>query len=113
MSKFGRPDFMRVNGKTYSVDYCPTEDMEDALGICTNGEQKIEIDDAQLPAEELDTFIHESLHAIVRSMRIEFPTYRAEEAVVDRFGCGLAALFLDNPDLLKYFQRLVKAANHD
>lgn len=111
MSKYNRPDFMRVIGKTYSVDYCPTEDMEGALGICTFSEQKIEIDNTQLPSEELDTFIHETLHAVVRGMRIDFPSYEAEEAVVDRMGAGLAAVFLDNPDVVKYIQRLVKVAN--
>lgn len=112
MSKYNRPDFLRVIGKTYSVDYVPNEDIEGALGMCTYAEQKIEIDDAQLPAEELDTFLHETMHAIVRGMRIDFPTYEAEEAVVDRMGAGLAAVLLDNPDVVKYIQRLVKAAEN-
>jgi len=103
---------LRVLGKTYTVSYLPPEDMEDAFGICTPSLQTIDIDKEQTVPEELDTFIHECLHAIVRGMRIEFPNYRAEEAVVDRFGAGLAALFLDNPELLKYFQRLVKEANN-
>lgn len=103
---------MRVIGKTYTIDYCPTEDMEDALGICTMAEQHIAIDENQTPAEELDTFIHETLHALVRGMRIGFPTVEAEEAVVDRFGAGLAAIFTDNPEVLRYFQRLVRDANN-
>lgn len=111
MSKRLRPDYMRVIGKTYTLDYCPTEDMEDALGICTMAHQKIEIDETQTAAEELDTFIHETLHALVRGMRVDFRSVEAEEAVVDRLGAGLAAIFTDNPHVVRYIARLVKEAN--
>lgn len=111
MSKYSRPDYVRIVGKSFEVHYVEPEAIEGCLGMCTPAEQLIEIDKTQGTAEELDTFIHESLHAIVRGMRIDFASQEAEEAVVDRMAAGLAALFLDNPHVVPYINRLVKVSN--
>jgi hypothetical protein len=97
-----RPKSIRVMGKLYKLRFIPTSPIEhNNLGQCDHKKMLITIEDDQIPVEELDTVIHEILHAIWYQMSIgEGPM--EEEPLVRRTANGLLQIILDNPELLKY-----------
>jgi hypothetical protein len=89
-------------GKNYHIKYVKTSPIaHENLGQCDHKKMMICIEEEQVPVEELDTVIHEILHAIWYQMSIgEGPM--EEEPIVRRTANGLLQVILDNPDLLKY-----------
>lgn len=103
-----RPHSLRIMGREYSVDYDDILDQEmNFLGCCTNSEAEILIKDGQIPVEEADTLIHETLHALFYLLDFEL-SMKKEEAIVRPLATGILQVFLDNPGFLKY---LLKVAN--
>lgn len=103
-----RPYSLRIMGREYTVNYEDVLDEEDdLLGLCENSETEITIKDGQVPVEEADTIIHESLHALFYLLDMGL-SLKKEEAIVRPLATGILQVFLDNPEFLKY---LLKVAN--
>lgn len=97
-----RPKVIRVMGKDYALKFVGTSPIaHENLGQCDHKKMLICIEEDQVPVEELDTVIHEILHAIWYQMSIgEGPM--EEEPIVRRTANGLLQVILDNPSMLKY-----------
>lgn len=97
-----RPRVIKVMGKNYQIKFVNTSPIaHENLGQCDHKKMLICIEEEQVPVEELDTVIHEILHAIWYQMSIgEGPM--EEEPIVRRTANGLLQVILDNPELLKY-----------
>ena len=76
-----------------------------AAGLCDNQKMIITIMDEQHPVEELDTVIHELLHAIWHHMSMgeHLPE---EEVLVRKTAGGLTQVLLDNPIFIKYISQI-------
>ena len=101
-----RPKAVRVNGKTYQVIFTPKNPLVEFEnhGMCDNAKHTIHIEGDQIPVEEVDTVIHELLHAVWYQMSLTDFDVQLEERVVRALGTGLTGLFADNPKLLDYFK---------
>jgi hypothetical protein len=101
VKKEARPQSVRVLGKTHSINYKPTDEMQNAYGLHWPGRQRIDIQ-VDLPAsEEADTVLHEILHAILFQMAVLLPP-DVEEQFVRSAATGLYAVLQDNPQLAKW-----------
>ena len=97
-----RPKELRVMGRDYIIVFeKETTFKSSAAGLCDNQKMIITIMEDQHPVEELDTVIHELLHAIWHHMSMgeHLPE---EEVLVRKTAGGLTQVFLDNPHLIKY-----------
>lgn len=97
-----RPKALRVMGRNYSVVFEKEATFKSTTaGLCDNQKMLITILEDQHPAEELDTVIHELLHAIWHQMSMgeHLPE---EEVLVRKTAGGLTQVFLDNTHLIKY-----------
>ena len=82
-----RPKNLRVMGRNYSIVF--------------EKEATFKSSTEQHPAEELDTVIHELLHALWHHMSMgEHPP--EEEVLVRKTAGGLTQVFLDNKHFIKY-----------
>lgn len=108
-----RPQSIRIFGKPFGLIYAPNTLMSDAVGLCRSIDNKIVIQDDLTPAEELDTVVHELLHAVAHVMCIPFGSVEQEEAAVRALGTGLCGVILDNPAVLKYFAELSKKVDSE
>ena len=97
-----RPKNLRVMGRNYSIVFEKEATFRSSTaGLCDNQKMVITIMDEQHPAEELDTVIHELLHAIWHHMSMgEHPP--EEEVLVRKTAGGLTQVFLDNRQLITY-----------
>jgi len=91
-----RPKTLRVMGRDYKVIFEKEATIKSpSAGQCCNQKMIITILDEQHPAEELDTLIHELLHAIWHHMSMgEHPP--EEEVLVRKSAGGLTQVILDN-----------------
>jgi hypothetical protein len=108
-----RPKVIKVMGKDYSIKFVSTSPIaHENLGQCDHKKMLICIEEDQVPVEELDTVIHEILHAIWYQMSIgEGPM--EEEPIVRRTANGLLQVILDNPVLLKYASAIKNLPSKD
>lgn len=108
-----RPKVIKVMGKDYAIKYVGTSPIaHENLGQCDHKKMLICIEEEQVPVEELDTVIHEILHAIWYQMSIgEGPM--EEEPIVRRTANGLLQVILDNPSLLKYASAIKNLPQED
>lgn len=97
-----RPRALRVMGRDYTVVFEREATFKSSeAGLCDHRKMVITILDEQHPVEELDTVIHELLHAIWHQMSMgEHPP--EEEVLVRKTAGGLTQVFLDNPHFIKY-----------
>ncbi len=101
-----RPRIIKVLGRAYVISYEQALNLGvTSVGMCDNYHLVIHVLDGQHPVEEYDTLIHELLHAIWFIMSIGHGGLD-EESVVRRLAAGLTGVFLDNPELLAYFQSI-------
>lgn len=100
--KAARPKILRVMGRDYKVTFEKESTFKSsAAGLCDNQKMTITIMDEQHPAEELDTVIHELLHAIWHHMSMgEHPP--EEEVLVRKSAGGLTQVILDNQQFSTY-----------
>jgi hypothetical protein len=106
-----RPQFLRIFGRTFLIRWeKPGELGQIALGLCSNGEFVITIAEGQHPVEEMDTLLHETMHAVWFVMSAALGG-ADEEQIVRRISTGLTGVFQDNPQLLKYFTSVQKFCN--
>ncbi len=99
---------IKIFGKPFEVKFLEDAFESHTLGLCRTLDNSITILADMPPAEELDTVLHEVLHAICHVMSIPFPNHEAEETTVHMLGTGLAGVFLDNPSLLAYIAEITK-----
>ena len=80
--KKARPQTLRVMGRNYEVIFEKENSFKSSsAGLCDNQKMIITIMEEQHPAEELDTIIHELLHAIWHHMSMgEHPPEEADHS---------------------------------
>jgi hypothetical protein len=96
-----RPRRIRVLGKRYDIKYLPTEQLPDVYGLCHKGDQRIEVRDGLPDGEEVDTVLHEVLHAILHGMGVQLPE-ATEEKFVLATASGLVGVLQDNPQFARW-----------
>lgn len=83
---------------------------EDAHGKCNTSTHEIWINNSYKPSHTLDTVIHEHLHAIWN--QYDLNDKDEEEAIVHRLATGIVQTLVDNPELLKYINKMIKEINN-
>jgi len=83
-------------GKQYAISYLPEDSLPDVYGLCHKGYQRIEVRDGLPAGEEVDTVLHEVLHAIVFGMGLR-SSPATEEKFVLTIASGLLSVLQDNP----------------
>ena len=79
----------------------------DAYGLTNHETGKIHIQEGLTPAQYMNTFIHELLHACFNSSGFEKVfNSEQEEQVVNMFANTFMAVIIDNPELLSHLQVL-------
>lgn len=73
----------------------------DTLGLCDETKRTITLAPGQGKLDELDTALHETFHAILRSQGRAYDEV-PEELYVRALTTGLVGALRDNPSLLKY-----------
>lgn len=91
------PSKLRILGKPYALRHALIEDM----GYCWQNDGLIQIRAEQRPIEELDTVVHEVLHAILAGQGRQ-PNDRNEERFVRAIATGLTTVLADNPSFRRY-----------
>lgn len=104
--KQARPKILRVMGRDYTVVFEKEATFKSsAAGLCDNQKMIITILDDQHTAEEIDTVIHELLHAIWHHMSMgEHPP--EEEVLVRKMAGGLTQVLLDNKQFGLYINAI-------
>lgn len=96
------PRTIRIFGRTYTINIERANGLgQDRIGSCDNINQIITADALQSPIEKADTILHEVLHAIVWTMKIQIEGDQ-EEAVVSALATGLLGVFQDNPEFVRF-----------
>lgn len=96
-----KPTQIRVFGSNYSVVW--PDSIPGAAGLCEADKERISVTTKQAPVEELDTFLHEIIHAIEHKMGMEH-----NEDWTRRIATGLVGVFRDNPHFIKYMNGILR-----
>lgn len=111
------PPTLKVGALEYRLTDDPVEllqrcraNSEDLLGHCDRRQLVINIDDSQAPGQRRDSLLHEALHGVtdIVGLAAEWGGER-EETIVARLTPALLALLRDNPKLVAYLTKGVKA----
>ena len=96
------PSSVRILGKDVSIEYSELEfpDGETAAGDMSEEKLAIRISPGQLPIEEMDTVMHETVHALDYILNLGLT-----ERQVHMLGSGLIGLFQDNPEFAVFVTR--------
>lgn len=106
-----RPQVIRVMGRNFLLMFHPQSSLGDqAVGMCNNAEFVIDILGGMHPVEEFDTVLHEIQHAVWFVMSASMGG-ADEEQIVRRLATGMTGVYMDNPQLLKYFSEIQKVCN--
>jgi hypothetical protein len=90
---------LRILGKTWNcrlIDQLPGQNF---VGMFIPDRCEILLVKGQDPEQQADTLLHEALHAIDYTLRLEL-----SEQQIHALAAALYALVADNPDLLNYLQ---------
>jgi Zn-dependent peptidase ImmA (M78 family) len=90
-----KPAKIRIIGTDYQFVW--SEVLHNAAGLCDAAKEKIFILNGQTPTEEVDTVLHEVMHAIEHKMGLDH-----NEEYIRRLATGLVAVFKDNPQFVTY-----------
>lgn len=89
---------LKILGKTFEVVFLEEDDSPNQLGSCHLEAQRIEIRKGTPRETELDTLLHEVIHACDDSLGLGMT-----ERQVHAMACALVGVFLDNQKtLLEY-----------
>jgi len=104
--KQARPKTLRVMGRDYTVVFEREATFKSSeAGLCDHRKMVITILEDQHTAEEIDTVIHELLHAIWHHMSMgEHPP--EEEVLVRKMAGGLTQVLLDNKQFGLYINAI-------
>lgn len=94
---------LKVGRKPYKVKH---KFMPKEHGEILFKKRLIHVDDPQHPLSEVDTLLHEILHAIWKNKG--FKSRVREEIAVTKIAQGLTAVFRDNPGFLTHLEKLLK-----
>jgi len=95
---------IRIGKLDWDINILPESERDELHGRCSVPmDSMIEINPEIDAFDELDTLLHETLHAIdgMRHLKLS-------EAIVGKLGYSLALLFVQNPWLIKYIDSRVK-----
>jgi hypothetical protein len=88
-------DSLRILGKVWAVRWAePSPILHAHHGHVDYRAQEIVVSQAQHPDQQLDTLLHEALHALDHTLKLEL-----SEEQVHALAGGLLALMRDNPEL--------------
>lgn len=93
---------LRVIGTNYTVTF-PKRLKGNMLGLFHPERELIQVKAGQTPVEEVDTLLHEVIHAIEHKNGVEY-----KEEWVHPIATGLVAVFRDNPWLLDHLKDKLK-----
>ena len=91
-------DKARICGVDYKILTKPFSKMPEELGLCHSDIQEIWLNDDTTRETNINTLLHECLHAISNAYDIEMT-----ERQVNVCATALIAFGRDNPELIKYF----------
>src|SRR3954467_14576860 len=97
-----RPTKVRVQGKTFSIDYTTKGGMPDdltPLGLTRYVDLSILVQDKLVGPLEQEVIFHEITHAIEKSLDLDLTEHQVEV-----LSCGWVQVLRDNPKLLDYFK---------
>lgn len=96
------PDTLRISGCDWAVKVARLDGLygqsADATKVIT-----LDIDNCGGMFNVADTLLHEVMHSVLRQQGRVYAD--EEEVYVRALATGLAGVFRDNPDLLKYFTK--------
>lgn len=106
---------LRLGNSVYWVEPLPAEIATELnkFGDCNRITKQIRVEDGLAQASgELETYIHEILHAIVVEHHVPL-TDDNEEQIVDPFGAGITQAIIDNPEFVKTITALANKARSE
>lgn len=89
------PASVRILGRTFEISKEPLD--EGLCGLCYPAGQRILVAPEQSPLEEVDTVLHESIHAVEYLLDL-----RMSEKQVRLLATALVGIFQDNPEFARY-----------
>ena len=99
-----RPKQSKFLGRVYKFVYVPelVSGDDELYGLCVHDEQKIYIQEGQLPDIEKSTILHEVLHQLLLTLEMDTPT---EERVVNHLGHSIIAHMKDNKKFWEFLKK--------
>lgn len=95
-------DRLRIGYRRYRVELVPCGELEDRgrLGECSYRDCTIRVSDGQLPADQVETVVHEALHTLFHDVGMTMSSDE-EETIVSHLTPRLTAFLADNPDAVR------------
>lgn len=111
--KAWRPESLVFMGRNIAVQFLEEGPWgSDASGDFYAKEQRIRILEGLTPVEEMDTFLHETIHMIMYYMRIMMGQVD-EEMITHRLATGLSSVLVENPHVANYIAAITTASTQD
>lgn len=111
--KAWRPESLVFMGRNIAVQFLEEGPWgSDAFGDFYAKEQRIRILEGLTPVEEMDTFLHETIHMIMYYMRIMMGQVD-EEMITHRLATGLSSVLVENPHVANYIAAITTASTQD
>ena len=101
LKKMRIPRKVKILGQTYTVHY--KKEMEDDMGECDYVNNKITLLRGMTDEKTMQTFLHELIHAVEKSMNINL-----KEDQVDNLSLGLYQILKENNISFKYNSKVKK-----
>lgn len=106
---------IKVGPAIYTVRkaHVPDSNQNGQFGSCDNIAKEIDIRVGMQPEQELQTLMHELLHAVINEYALRQAVGMEpdeEEVIVDLMALGLTQAFSASPQLLKYIGTQLKQA---
>ncbi|KVT46723.1 hypothetical protein [Burkholderia multivorans] len=102
-----RPERLRILGRYFGIVPTPEDHDEAVYGLMDQDSRTIYITDGQTGFDEVDTTLHEVMHAIRFTQGREYGG-EVEEDYVRSLATGLTNVFRDNPGLLRWIANTLK-----
>jgi hypothetical protein len=94
------PSSVRILGRDWDILYYDKTQGYDEHGCTVESRRELLISDGQLPLDEADTVLHESIHAIDMTMDLELSEHQ-----VRVLATALIGIFQDNPTFAEYITK--------
>ena len=102
------PGSVKIGYRDYEIRFQPKDIKEsDDFGECLKNEAVILIHEPQRLQDKAETLLHEACHAIWNAA--DLPDKATEEQAVKALSKGLAGVFRDNPEAIKWILAGLKA----
>jgi hypothetical protein len=106
----GRPERLRILGRYFGIEPMPEADTETAYGLMHPDTRTISIADGMAGFDEVDTVLHEVMHAVRFAQGREYGG-EVEEDYVRSLATGLTNVFRDNPGFVRWIVSTLKKDN--